>query len=277
MTITNTLARSASCTKCVEVLKELISGLQEDNDNHNNKNIDHQNKNSNSSSTSSSSVSELPPLTLLKAIARSSYQQRHEYDQWGQPKASLSSRHHRRRHRRHSDHDHAYNQNHDTDTELTQSSSPQSLLKIEEFEDGVRLIIPAVETTAPTLMKRWTQLQQPIPSTPTATATATTTTNHYQMEEQENVKIRDQVDVVDDDDNVDSVTVTTIPPTLATSARSSSISASQQKTVIDNPFKVELFCRKCSTTGPEAGMFMLYVMLCYVFDECYIIITYTYE
>jgi len=259
MTITNTLARSASCTKCVEVLKELISGLQEDNDNHNNKNIDHKNKNSNSNS--SSSVSELPPLTLLKAIARSSYQQRHEYDQWGQPKAtasSLSSRHHRRRHRRHSDHDHdhVYNQNHDTDTdtELSQSSSPQSLLKIEEFEDGVRLIIPAVETTAPTLMKRWTQLQQPIPSTTTtATATATATTNHYQMkeqEEQEIVKIRDRVDVVD---NVDSVTVTTIPPTLATSATSSSISSSQRTTVIDNPFKVELYCRKCSTTGPEAG------------------------
>jgi len=139
MTITNTLARSASCTKCVEVLKELISGLQEDNDNHNNKNIDHKNKNSNSNS--SSSVSELPPLTLLKAIARSSYQQRHEYDQWGQPKAtvsSLSSRHHRRRHRRHSDHDHdhVYNQNHDTDTDTdTDTDNDHQLQKAFQREE----------------------------------------------------------------------------------------------------------------------------------------------
>jgi len=249
MTITNTLARS-SCTKCVEVLKELISGLQEDNGNNNNNNIDNKNMNSSRSSSSCSSSSELPPLTLLKAIARSSYQQRHEYDQWGQPKAtssSLSSRH--RRHHYH--HDHDPNPNHDIQlSESSSSSSSQSLLKIEEFEDGVRLTIPAVETTAPTLMKRWTQLQQPLPST---------TTNHYQMAEQEEkeiVKIRDRDDV--DDNIIDGVTVTTIPPALATSS-------SQETKIIVNPFKVELYCRKCSTTGPEAGMFILcYIILCYV-------------
>ncbi|OEU12184.1 hypothetical protein FRACYDRAFT_244441 [Fragilariopsis cylindrus CCMP1102] len=90
MTITNSLARS-SCTKCVEVLQELVSGLQQDNAGENNNN----NTNNNNSNSNSNTKNEPSPLTLLKAIARSSHQQRNEYDQWGQqqrPKSMLNSK-----------------------------------------------------------------------------------------------------------------------------------------------------------------------------------------
>ena len=49
MTITNSLARS-SCTKCVEVLQELVSGLQQDNAGENN-NTNTNNNNNNNSNT----------------------------------------------------------------------------------------------------------------------------------------------------------------------------------------------------------------------------------
>jgi Peptidase M76 family len=55
---------SSSCNKCVKVLRDLISGLQE----HNNGNERHPTTNSN---TNHSDSSESPPLTLLKAIAAS--------------------------------------------------------------------------------------------------------------------------------------------------------------------------------------------------------------
>ncbi|OEU08709.1 hypothetical protein FRACYDRAFT_249609 [Fragilariopsis cylindrus CCMP1102] len=113
MTTTNSLARS-SCTKCVEVLQELVSDLQQDNAGENNTNNDNNNKSN--SNSNSNTKNEPPPLTLLKAIARSSHQQRNEYDQWGQQQRR-------------------------------------------QIENGIRLIIP-VETTSPTLMKRWTQLVQ---------------------------------------------------------------------------------------------------------------------
>ena len=49
MTITNSLARS-SCTKCVEVLQELVTGLQQDNageNNYNNTDTNNSNNNNN--------------------------------------------------------------------------------------------------------------------------------------------------------------------------------------------------------------------------------------
>ena len=72
----NTLPRS-TCGKCVQVLKDLVAGLQEDeeSDDPSNHHNDKQRK------------SEPSPLTLLKAIARSSRhneKNRKLYDQWGQ-------------------------------------------------------------------------------------------------------------------------------------------------------------------------------------------------
>ena len=95
MTITNSLARS-SCTKCVEVLQELVSGLQQDNAGENSK-----------SNSNSNTKNEPSPLTLLKAIARSSHQQRNEYDQWGQQQ---QRRNNNNRHNRHDHHQHHHRQ-----------------------------------------------------------------------------------------------------------------------------------------------------------------------
>ena len=107
MTITNSLARS-SCTKCVEVLQELVSGLQQDNagENNSNNNTDN-NTNTNKSNSNSNTKNEPSPLTLLKAIARSSHQQRNEYDQWGQQQ---QRRNNNNRHNRHDHHQHHHRQ-----------------------------------------------------------------------------------------------------------------------------------------------------------------------
>ena len=107
MTITNSLARS-SCTKCVEVLQELVSGLQQDNagENNSNNNTDN-NTNTNKSNSNCNTKNEPSPLTLLKAIARSSHQQRNEYDQWGQQQ---QRRNNNNRHNRHDHHQHHHRQ-----------------------------------------------------------------------------------------------------------------------------------------------------------------------
>ena len=108
MTISNSLARS-SCTKCVEVLQELVSGLQQENagENDNNSNTN-KNTNTNKSNSNSNTKNEPSPLTLLKAIARSSHQQRNEYDQWGQQQR----RNNNNRHNRHDHHQHHHRQQH---------------------------------------------------------------------------------------------------------------------------------------------------------------------
>jgi hypothetical protein len=111
MTITNSLARS-SCTKCVEVLQELVSGLQQENagENDNNSNTN-KNTNTNKSNSNSNTKNEPSPLTLLKAIARSSHQQRNEYDQWGQQQQQ-QRRNNNNRHNRHDHHQHHHRQQH---------------------------------------------------------------------------------------------------------------------------------------------------------------------
>ncbi|KAG7366327.1 peptidase M76 family protein [Nitzschia inconspicua] len=59
---------SSSCKKCVKVLRDLISGLQENN-NGDNVNVINDTNKSFSSSNNTDTSSESPPLTLLKAIA----------------------------------------------------------------------------------------------------------------------------------------------------------------------------------------------------------------
>lgn len=212
--LTNTLPRS-SCGKCVKVLQELISGLHDDKEGNISTDARHGN--------SHESRKEPPPLTLLRAIARSS-QHHPGYDRWGQEKETAR----RRR----------------TNTTLQRPSA----LKIEETEDGVRLIIP-VETTAPALMKRWTQLEPP---------------QKQQLEEQPtNDEQEDEAELEDLAPLATSVHQLDHAHDLEGSSSSSSSRVArtmsqqpqqqQQAVVVSDPLTIELRCRKCETTGPEAG------------------------
>mmetsp|Transcript_19002 Transcript_19002/g.39069 ORF Transcript_19002/g.39069 Transcript_19002/m.39069 type:complete len:481 (-) Transcript_19002:195-1637(-) len=249
----NTLPRS-SCGKCVKILKELVSGLENDNDNSNNKN-------------NNSSTPEPPPLTLLRAIARSSQQHPH-HDQWGQE--LLRGRRRVRRQRQSPEiHDSRYNNNNNTLSPLP------PLLKIEETKDGVKLTIP-VETTAPEFMRRWTQLEQ-----------------QQHQEEEEDDDLLDDTDLVplatsarlrldvdvnlegnnteqNNNNNNSSNQYNMTPsqqqqrqlfPGSAAGEGSSSLSTTNATTTasnnnnntVRNPLTIELKCRRCETTGPEAG------------------------
>ncbi len=199
--LTNTLPRS-SCGKCVKVLKELISGLDETKE-----------------KKEQNGAYDPPPLTLLRAIARSS-QNHPKHDQWGQEKKnnlrderlvdsriqalarSLSK--------------------HQTSDSRNQTSNP--MLTVEETENGVRLTIP-VETTDPASMKPWTHLAQHGPSGSTAKSKSKTTSENPMLEEE------------------------WMP--LATSVRNDDDETTQ--TAVSKPLTIELLCRKCENTGPEAG------------------------
>jgi hypothetical protein len=255
MTITNSLARS-SCTKCVEVLQELVSGLQQDNDNNNKTN----------NNNSKNKKNEPPPLTLLKAIARSSHQQRNEYDQWGQQRSN-HNQHNSHRQRQQQQQQQQQQHQHQQFTATSSSSSSQKhkpkseQLKIEEIENGIRLIIP-VETTAPTLMKRWTQLIQEeeeeegeleeleeenvmddiLVDGTTALATSIRIKNDSNSNNNNNV-----VNNYDDENENENDTTTNSSPL------NDNIHEQQQQRKIQNPLIVELHCRKCLSKGPEAG------------------------
>lgn len=125
---------------------------------------------------------------------------------------------------------------------------PPPLLQIEETDDGVRLTIP-VETTVPALMKRWTMLEQ------------------QRVEEQEDQEDEEEKPTEEkdgdndgcDDDGYDELLDDFVP--LATSVRSdretasspSSPNPSAVRVRVRNPLTIELKCRRCDTTGPEAG------------------------
>mmetsp|Transcript_13418 Transcript_13418/g.37763 ORF Transcript_13418/g.37763 Transcript_13418/m.37763 type:complete len:464 (-) Transcript_13418:499-1890(-) len=232
----NTLPRS-SCGKCVKVLKDLISGLDDsNNDRVTDYGSNHQQK-----------TPEPPPLTLLRAIARSSQQHPH-HDQWGQ-----ELRHRRRRRQeQHFEQRTTQNNNSLDDNYATRTSSrireqpgggglPPPLLKIEETEDGVRLTIP-VETTAPALMKRWTQLKQQDASYG----------NVGEEEEQEEEQLVQKENGDYTHASHDELLDDFLP--LATSVRSDSSSSSPSpSSAVNNPLTIELKCRRCETTGPEAG------------------------
>jgi len=115
------------------------------------------------------------------------------------------------------------------------------LLKIEETEDGVRLTIP-VETTAPALMKRWTQLKQQDASYG----------NVGEEEEQEEEQLVQKENGDYTHASHDELLDDFLP--LATSVRSDSSSSSPSpSSAVNNPLTIELKCRRCETTGPEAG------------------------
>jgi hypothetical protein len=187
---------SSSCKKCVNVLRELISGLQESRDGTTGTGNNHRGIGSNIVDGHES-----PPLTLLKAIARG--QQQHQQTELGGKNGEI------RPHK--------------------QQSHPS--LIVEDVEDGVRLTIP-VETTIPTLLRRWTKLTQ----------------HHQQQGVGE-----------EDDDNTDLVP---LHHALATSASLEEGGPTQPeprsaagggRQVVADPLVVELKCRKCASTGPEGG------------------------
>jgi len=124
------------------------------------------------------------------------------------------------------------------------AAAKQPLLRIEETEDGVRLIIP-VETTKPASMKPWTKLEQ---------------------EKREEKKISNkkghktnELDYSEEDDWM-------LP--LATSVRrdsriarrllgdndnDNSTNTKSNTRIIEKPLEIELRRRRCESSGPEAG------------------------
>jgi hypothetical protein len=103
-------------------------------------------------------------------------------------------------------------------------------LKVEHIDDGVKMHLP-VETTLPTLLRRWSSISR-------------------QQEAADN--------------NNDSTTTTTpttlngsssIPllATLATSAVDSHTSSTATTATTNDPLTIELKCRKCASSGPEGG------------------------
>ncbi len=95
------------------------------------------------------------------------------------------------------------------------------MLQIEETSDGVKLTIP-VETTAPNMMKEWKHLEQMKENINTNKNSLDATAAH-------NMALATSVRTDDDDTDT-----------------------SKLKR-IRNPLTIELKCRKCETTGPEAG------------------------
>ena len=109
------------------------------------------------------------------------------------------------------------------------------MLQIEETNDGVKLTIP-VETTAPNMMKEWKHLEQMNDNNNSNSnnrleTTATATKTKHNMALATSVRTDDD----DDDDNTSNNT------------------SNNNKKRIQNPLTIELKCRKCETTGPEAG------------------------
>lgn len=232
---------SSSCKKCVSVLRELISGLQESKDgtttttignNNNNKSYSSGNTFRHSSEVDDSShssppIDESPPLTLLKAIARGQQQQQqqrqqqtHQQQQQTHGEVGKNGRH--------------------TPPQHQQRHPPPSLL-VEDVEDGVRLTIP-VETTLPTLLRRWTRLTQ----------------YHHHLRSDGSWKNNH------DDDGNDTNDLIPLHHALATSAsveedgsqlstRMDDNKTNAGRTVVNDPLVVELKCRKCASTGPEGG------------------------
>ena len=106
------------------------------------------------------------------------------------------------------------------------------MLHIEETEDGVKLTIP-VETTAPALMTKWTRLEQ----------------ESEPVKDEASGEVNDENQIEDIDD--------WIP--LATSVRRDDeiadgpIHTNNKNAVVRNPLTIELKCRRCETSGPEAG------------------------
>ena len=243
MTITSNTLKRSSCSKCVEVLQELVAGLQQQHDDgddnyyhrrrHTTANYD---RNGNSNNTRrNTGAGESSPLSLLKAIARSSHQQRTDYDRYGQQKLSRRSQHH---------HYHHEQQQHQ---KMPQQKN-RSLLKIEDVEDGVRLTIP-VETTAPTMMKQWTRLRQPY------------TIQGADDDGDTIIRARANSIVpalatsvrINDDNSVTSTTPTSTHSYNDDDADDDDSTTTQRTTQIKNPLTIELYCRKCSQKGPEAG------------------------
>jgi len=301
----NTVPRS-SCGKCVKVLKELISGLQDD--------VRDSDGNDGKTRTKTNTISksyEPPPLTLLRAIARSSQDHRW-HDKWGQERMVKLDRDrdnwYKQQQQQKQEHHHQQEQT-DSGNDKTNADSiadsisdavsnnansnshnvhdrrslfpgevrrqhkhhyqhqhqQHPVMTIEETEDGVKLTIP-VETTAPAFMKKWTELEQQ------QQARARASEGKHQGEHNETSNddefeydyeagggggggiLEDWIPLAtsvrrDEDDEHSSLSGVSSSLSDATEAEDPHAAAA----VVTNPLTIELKCRRCETSGPEAG------------------------
>ena len=96
-----------------------------------------------------------------------------------------------------------------------------------------------VETTAPAQMTKWTQLEQPSPAPPAEDEAAESADGGLEEDAMEDwIPLATSVRRDDDDDDV----IAGGP--VATAADSPTVA---------NPLTIELKCRRCETSGPEAG------------------------
>ena len=240
--LTNTLPRS-SCGKCVGVLKELISGL-DDRDNSNRSSRSTRLANNNNSSSSSSNAREPAPLTLLRAIARSS-EEHPNHDRWGRAREEILSRYRGSAGRYGVSNNAINNKNNDNDDDNATPGTNHPLLRIEETEDGVRLTIP-VETTAPALMKRWTQLE---PQEQQQEQEEDEAYNNHQERPEDWIPLATSVT----NRNINTADAASATPATQSDEESPSLATTTTAPTIANPLTIELLCRKCEAHGPEAG------------------------
>lgn len=157
-------------------------------------------------------------------------------------------------------------------------------MKIEETKDGVRLTIP-VETTAPEFMRRWTQLEQQeqqqqddellddIDLVPLATSARLDVDIDVDVDVNQEGNNTVQNNNNNNSSNKYNMTLSQLQqqfPVSAAREESSSLSTTNTNTtasnhnnnsntvnanvvVVRNPLTIELKCRRCDTTGPEAG------------------------
>lgn len=213
---------SASCRKCVKVLRDLIAGLQQENNhnaNANNSSSVIQPLNDKATTTIATSnfddnnraKEEAPPLTLLKAISG-----------------------------------------------LTNPKNGKQItdpVQVEWVDDGVRLNIP-VETTDPDSLTNWSQWfpkdhaqsqsQSHLSESSTSTTSSSSSSSGNSSETGDTHSNHQKDDKrlplalsINNNDN-DKIT-------------SNHHHGKEPSSSLINPLTIELKCRKCASTGPEAG------------------------
>eukprot|EP00339_Tiarina_fusa_P014615 CAMPEP_0117065468 /NCGR_PEP_ID=MMETSP0472-20121206/45772_1 /TAXON_ID=693140 ORGANISM="Tiarina fusus, Strain LIS" /NCGR_SAMPLE_ID=MMETSP0472 /ASSEMBLY_ACC=CAM_ASM_000603 /LENGTH=218 /DNA_ID=CAMNT_0004786115 /DNA_START=205 /DNA_END=857 /DNA_ORIENTATION=- len=120
---------------------------------------------------------------------------------------------------------------------LQQQQHQLQKVKIENVDDGIKMVIP-VSTTSPTLLRRWSnwsqqQLQQQ------ALESSSTTTSRFGIPSTAALA-------------TSSTTPTDANPNTALQSSNNPTSTSP-KSPPPKPLTIELKCRKCASTGPEGG------------------------
>ena len=176
---------SESCSKCVRVLRDLVSGL------HSSSLSSIANSTSRESYRSAVIEEDSKPLQLLRAIAMN----------------STSS-----------------------DATSGSRSNTNNHVKIENVNDGIRVIVP-VKTTAPNLLRRWSNWSQELDSSQDE--------NDEDLEDLEPYTI--------------ATTSADTPNKVSALVATSAVNATSESDTAEPTLSIELKCRKCASTGPEGG------------------------